>query len=95
MGSEMCIGDGHVPHPAVPFELSGHSLLLVPGPVCRLHCFDVLVEGAVVGVLEVSEVVSEFLVGEVVFDDRLGCLLYVSDAAADLSCVDLRALRFI
>ena len=60
----------HVPHPTVALEFGGHSLLLVPGPVCRLHCLEVLAEGALVGVLDVSEVVGEFLVREEVFDDR-------------------------
>ena len=33
---------------------------------------DVLVEVAAVGVLDIGEVVRKFLVGEEVFDDRLG-----------------------
>ena len=48
-------------------ELGGHLILLVPGPVCRLHCLGVLVEGAAVGVLDVSEVVGEFLFFRLVF----------------------------
>ena len=44
----------------------------------------VLVEGAVVGVLDVSEVVGEFLVGEEVFDDRLGVGLCVTSSCSCL-----------
>ena len=73
-----------------PWRLS--SVLLVPGPVCRLHCLDVLVEGAVVGVLDVSEVVGEFLVGEEVFDYRLG-VGFLGYLAGEVSFLDLRNLK--